>query len=315
MQKLRIVYAGTPEFAVTCLDKIYKSEHELTAVLTQPDRPAGRGMAISQSAVKEYSISNKIKIYQPEEINEEFQKEISQLRPDILIVAAYGIILPQEFLELFPKKSFNIHASILPRWRGAAPIQRAILNGDEEVGVTIMEVVKSLDSGDMFKISKQKRDPLLTSGDYFKKFSNDGADLMMELIREISLGVSLVPIKQNENEVSYAKKIKKDEGNINWHLNSDEIINQVLALNPFPFSRCKFRDKFIKIYHAQRSNIKVKKNTSGSIHIENEDLYVACGDNFIKINKLQPINGKPISGKEFINNYQVKINDRFENGE
>lgn len=144
---LKIVYAGTPEFALPCLKKINESDMEILAVLTQPDRPAGRGMKIKESPIKKYAKDKQLLYFQPEKIDEEFTKSIKELRPDVLIVAAYGIILPKHFIDIFPKKAFNIHASILPKWRGAAPIQRAIMHGDNQIGVTIMEVVEKLDAG------------------------------------------------------------------------------------------------------------------------------------------------------------------------
>ena len=165
---LKIVYAGTPEFALPCLKKINESDMEILAVLTQPDRPAGRGMKIKESPIKKYAKDNQLLYFQPEKIDEEFTKSIKELKPDVLIVAAYGIILPKHFIDIFPKKAFNIHASILPKWRGAAPIQRAIMHGDNQIGVTIMEVVEKLDAGNISLINSFDRDPNKTSGDYYE---------------------------------------------------------------------------------------------------------------------------------------------------
>ena len=175
MTKLRIIYAGTPEFALPCLNKIYDSEHDLLAVLTQPDRPAGRGLKFKLSAVKQFATEKNLTCYQPIKIDLDFIKRIKQLKPDILIVAAYGIILPVEFINIFPLKAFNIHGSILPKWRGAAPIQRAILNGDKEIGVSIMEVVEKLDAGNVYALKKYLRDVKLTSKNYFQILADDGA--------------------------------------------------------------------------------------------------------------------------------------------
>lgn len=309
---LKIVYAGTPEFAIPCLKKINDSDMEITTVLTQPDRPAGRGMKIKESPIKKYAKDNQLLYFQPEKIDEEFTKSIEQLRPDILIVAAYGIILPKYFIDLFPKKAFNIHASILPKWRGAAPIQRAIMHGDDQIGVTIMEIVEKLDAGNIFLKNSLDRDPNKTSGDYFEILANNGAELMMQHLNNIQLGHPIKSKIQVEAEVTYARKITKREAYLNLENKAENIVNTVMALNPFPISRISFRKKEVKIFHAELTNISSIKNQPGSINFE-ENLLVATGDFYIKINSIQISGGQLLTGKEFIKNYQLKPTENFSN--
>jgi len=309
---LKIVYAGTPEFALPCLKIINESEMEIIAVLTQPDRPAGRGMKIKESPIKKYAKDNQLSFYQPEKIDEEFTNSIKQLRPDVLIVAAYGLILPKHFIDIFPKKAFNIHASILPRWRGAAPIQRAIMHGDDQIGVTIMEVVEKLDAGNIYLINSIKRDPKLTSADYFEILAKDGANLMMQHLNNIELDETIESKVQAEEEVTYAKKISKSEACLNLENKAENIVNTIMSLNPFPISRISFRQKEVKIFHAELSNIVSIENQPGSISIS-EDLLVATADFYIKINSIQMNGGQMLTGKEFIKNYQLKPSEKFSN--
>lgn len=309
---LKIVYAGTPEFALPCLKRINESEMEIIAVLTQPDRPAGRGMKIKESPIKKYAKDNQLSFYQPEKIDEEFTNSIKQLRPDVLIVAAYGLILPKHFIDIFPKKAFNIHASILPRWRGAAPIQRAIMHGDDQIGITIMEVVEKLDAGNIYLINSIKRDPKLTSADYFEILAKDGANLMMQHLNNIELDKTIQSKVQAEEEVTYAKKISKSEAYLNLENKAENIVNTIMSLNPFPISRISFRQKEVKIFHAELSNIVSIENQPGSISIS-EDLLVATADFYIKINSIQMNGGQMLTGKEFIKNYQLKPSEKFSN--
>ena len=309
---LKIVYAGTPEFALPCLKKINESEMEIIAVLTQPDRPAGRGMKIKESPIKKYAKDNQLSFYQPEKIDEEFTNSIKQLRPDVLIVAAYGLILPKHFIDIFPKKAFNIHASILPKWRGAAPIQRAIMHGDDQIGVTIMEVVEKLDAGNIYLINSIKRNPKLTSADYFEILAKDGANLMMQHLNNIELDKTIESKVQAEEEVTYAKKISKSEACLNLENKAENIVNTIMSLNPFPISRISLRQKEVKIFHAELSNIVSIENQPGSISIS-EDLLVATADFYIKINSIQMSGGQMLTGKEFIKNYQLKPSEKFSN--
>ena len=309
---LKIVYAGTPEFALPCLKKINESDMEIIAVVTQPDRPAGRGMKIKESPIKKYAKDNQLLYFQPEKIDEEFTKTIKELNPDVLVVAAYGIILPKYFIDLFPKNAFNIHASILPKWRGAAPIQRAIMHGDDQIGVTIMEVVKKLDAGNIFLKNSLDRDPNKTSGDYFEILAKDGAELMMQHLNNIQLGLPIESIAQVEEEVTYAKKISKSEAYLNLENKAENIVNTVMALNPFPISRISFRQKEVKIFHAELTNISSVENQPGGINLS-DDLLVATGDFYIKINSIQISGGQILTGQDFIKNYQLKKSEKFSN--
>jgi methionyl-tRNA formyltransferase len=299
MKKLKIVYAGTPEFAVPCLKKIHSSKHELLCVLTQPDRPAGRGMKLQQSAVKKYALEENIQCLQPELIDDVLVNIILDMKPDLCIVAAYGIILPRIFLEVFSNNIYNIHASILPKWRGAAPIQRAIQNGDNEMGVSIMQIVEKLDAGDVFKIRKVERDSNLTSKDYFPLLSEVGASLMMDHINEISSGEILSAQKQDEEGVTFAHKIKKKEGLINLDSLSIEVINKILAFNPYPTAKLIFRNKGCKILKAKKSIIEEVPEFLGQI-ITSNGLHIGFKDKYIQILLIQHSADRPIPLEKYI---------------
>jgi len=269
-------------------------------------------MKIKESPIKKYAKDNQLLYFQPEKIDEKFTTSIKELRPDVLIVAAYGIILPKYFIDIFPKKAFNIHASILPKWRGAAPIQRAIMHGDDQIGVTIMEVVEKLDAGNILSINSFDRDPSKTSGDYFEILANDGADLMMQHLNNIQLDLPIESLVQDEEEVTYAKKISKSEAYLNLENKAASIVNKIMALNPFPISRISFRQKEVKIFHAELTNISSIDNQPGSIKVA-EDLFLATSDFYIKINSIQISGGQMLTGKQFIKNYQLKSAEKFFN--
>lgn len=311
-KSLNIVFAGTPSFAVPTLDLIVNSNHKVSLVLTQPDRRSGRGMSVGESEVKKYSKEKNLQILQPENISDSIIMQIKKMKPDLLIVAAYGIILPVNFINIFPRGAFNVHGSILPRWRGAAPIQRAIEAGDKTIGVSIMEVVEKLDAGRICKIYSEERDVNKTAGFYFDKLALKGSELMLEWINLISSTNNIKMIIQDESKVSYAKKIFKEEAILNWNQNAEIINNKVHAFNPNPIARCRFRNKNYKIIKTKMSNLKnTEQYNPGEIYIDDKKLYIKAKEQFLEIIEIQPEGSQIVSAETFIKNYQLKNKESF----
>ncbi|MFA6177982.1 MAG: methionyl-tRNA formyltransferase, partial [Candidatus Methylopumilus sp.] len=232
---MRIIFAGTPEFAVPALSALVAAGHQVTLVLTQPDRPAGRGMKLRPSPVKELALQHHIPVFQPDTLKEEaVQARIAAENADVMIVAAYGLIIPTNVLNMPRMGCFNIHASLLPRWRGAAPIQRSMLAGDKQTGVTIMEVVPALDAGAMIStgvLPITERDTAQTLHD---GLAHIGADLMVDAMARLAAEGELQATPQDESLVTYAAKLQKSEAAIDWNKSAIELSQQVRAFNPFP---------------------------------------------------------------------------------
>ena len=261
---MNIIFAGTPDFAVPALQALIDQSHqktnglfEIVLVLTQPDRPAGRGMKLQASPVKQLALQHNLNVFQPESLKPaEIQAQIAAANADVMIVAAYGLIIPTSVLNMFTKGCYNIHASLLPRWRGAAPIHRSLLAGDAETGVTIMEVVPKLDAGNMIckgVVPITDNDTTQTLHDALSKI---GADLMVQAMRDLAKNGRLPSEPQDESLVTYAHKLEKSEAAINWQKSAIEISRQVRAFNPFPVATAQFRGETCRIWFANALNQK-----------------------------------------------------------
>ncbi|MFT5598878.1 MAG: methionyl-tRNA formyltransferase, partial [Chitinophagales bacterium] len=247
---MKIIYAGTPDFAVPALESLVKSEHAVVAVYTQPDRPAGRGRKLQKSAVKQCALSHDIPVYQPHSFKDPIElKQFVELGADLMIVAAYGLILPISILNAPRLGCINIHGSILPRWRGAAPIQRAILAGDSSTGVTIMQMDRGLDTGGM--ISKQilSIDSGWTSFDLDEQLKQLGADLLIKTLPVIESG-QIEPEAQNESLANYANKLSKAEAKVDWHNSAAQIAREIKAFIPWPVSYTHLDGKLVRVWQA-----------------------------------------------------------------
>mgnify|MGYP001040969409 CR=1 FL=1 len=312
-KKLKIIFAGTPQFAVPALQLIYAAGFDICLVLTQPDRRSGRGMLLNSSFVKNKAVELGIPVYQPEKLslNSNALNKISSFNADILIVAAYGLILPEEILKLFPKKSYNVHASLLPRWRGAAPIHRAIESGDKQLGVTIMEVVSDLDAGPMIRKKSIDIEKLDTTGSMTIKLSKIGARLMVEVLEDIQNNKKINFTVQNESLVTYAKKITKVEAKLNIREPMAQILRKINAFNPYPIIFSFFRGKIIRIWEAEESkgSEATIQSLPGELIVEKDNLFLKVSDGVLKINKIQPESSSVMSAKDFISGYQVKTNN------
>ena len=302
-KKLKIIFAGTPEFSVPTLSALYKEKYQILLVLTQPDRRSGRGMHLKSSSVKQKAKEYNIPIFQPNSLNnEDAFKKIKEINADILIVAAYGLIIPTKILDIFSKGSYNVHASLLPAWRGAAPIHRAIEAGDSKIGVTIMSVAPKLDTGDMVKKKSIDLEEGLTSGEMTNVISKLGAELMVSIVNDINADKPLKFTKQDESITTYANKISKTEARVIWkNVTSEVIIRKIKAFNPFPGVFCNFRGKILKIWRATIENDS-EKGTPGKLYVDPEknNLFITTADGAIKIKEIQLEGKRKMTAKEFI---------------
>jgi|SaaInlV_100m_DNA_5_1039725.scaffolds.fasta_scaffold02342_5 methionyl-tRNA formyltransferase len=313
IKKISIIFAGTPEFAVPALEKIYLAGFEIKLVLTQPDRKSGRGMNIKKSPVKQKSIELDIPVYQPEVLinNKEAINKITTKKADILIVVAYGLIIPDEILNAYNGHIYNIHASLLPRWRGAAPVHRAIEAGDKEAGITIMKVVNKLDAGPMImkeKLSVSEED---TTDSLSKKLSDIGASLITTLLNDIERGKVIKLEKQNEENVTYAKKINKLEAIADFNNSPEVLCQKIRAFNPFPMININFEGKSLKIVRANIYNKKeIKHNlASGKLFLHGEDLLLKLSSGILKLEEVRLEGKKTMIASDFVKGHQVmKIN-------
>jgi len=309
-KKIKIVFAGTPEFSVPTLSALHEEGYQISLVLTQPDRKSGRGMNLKASPVKKRAQELSIPIYQPNKLsNIEVFKKLVQVDADVLVVAAYGLIIPSEILDSFLKGSYNVHASLLPKWRGAAPIHRAIETGNAKIGVTIMSVITKLDAGEMIRKESINLSKDANTGEMTKILSKLGADLMVNVINDIDSNKTLKLTKQNEIEATYANKVEKSEAKVMWNrITTEQIIRKVNAFNPFPGVFCIFRGKVLKIWKVTKEdNIKIKKSGILWTNLERSNLFIGTVDGVIEIKEIQLEGKRKMTAKEFI--IANKIND------
>jgi methionyl-tRNA formyltransferase len=303
---MKLIFAGTPEFAVPALVALIAAGHEILLVLTQPDRPSGRGMKLKASPVKELALQHGIPVYQPEALKtEQSQAPVAAVRADAMIVAAYGLILPQAILDLPRHGCLNIHASLLPRWRGAAPIQRAILAGDTETGVTIMQVVLALDAGAMLRkaalpISEHDNAQSLHDG-----LAMLGGQLMVETLADLE---AIVPQAQDEALVTYAEKLRKEEAPLDWRKTADELARQVRAFNPFPVAQTTFKGETLRVWMAYAV---AELAAPGVVMDTTQGIVVGCGKGALRITELQKAGGKRLPARDFLAGNPIKPGERF----
>ena len=308
---MRIVFMGTPEFAVPCLQKLIDLGHEVTGVFTQPDKPQGRKMILTPPPVKQLALENGLTVYQPVKMRDGTALEmIKEANPDLAIVVAYGKILPKEILD-YPKYGcINIHASLLPKLRGAAPIQWSVINGCKTTGVTSMQMDEGLDTGDMLikgEIAIGEND---TAGEMHEKLSVLGAEILEKTIDSL-LKNELKPEKQNHDEFTYAPMLSKELSPIDWNCSAQEIHNKIRGLSPWPSANAKLNGKTVKIHKSVLADGKGK--SAGEIVESGKRLVVACGDlNCIEILTLQAEGKKAMSASDFLRGNPVEVGEHFE---
>lgn len=303
---MKIVFMGTPEFAVPCLQKLIDCGHEVTGVFTQPDKPQGRKMILTPPPVKVLAENNGIKVYQPEKMRDGTALEmLKEANPELIIVVAYGKILPEEILE-FPKYGcINIHASLLPLLRGAAPIQWSIINGFAKTGVTSMQMDEGLDTGDMLIKGEIEIGENETAGELHDRLSALGADILEKTIDALLKG-ELAPEKQNHEEFTYAPMLSKELSPVDWNMSAAEIHNKIRGLSPWPSANTTLGGKKIKLHKTVLAPEKGSK--AGEIVVADKRLVVACGDNnCVEILELQAEGKKSMSAADFLRGNAVEV--------
>ena len=306
---MKIIFAGTPEFAVPALAALIAAGHQIVMVLTQPDRPAGRGMKLKASPVKVLAEQHGLHVFQPETLKDTaVQAQIEAVYADVMIVAAYGLIIPTVVLNMPKFGCYNIHASLLPRWRGAAPIHRSLLVGDTETGVTIMEVVPALDAGAMVSKGAVPITENDTTQTLHDALSKTGADLMVQAMAELEEKGSLPATPQDESLVTYAHKLEKSEAAIDWQKSAVELSRQVRAFNPFPVAQGVLKGEVCRIWMATAKEGKANVGEIVNVH---DGVTVGCGDGLLHITELQAPGGKRLSAQAFVQGHNLQIGDFF----
>lgn len=300
---MRIVFMGTPAFAVPSLAALQVSEHEVVAVYTQPPRPAGRGQKETSSPVHQFALEYNLPVYAPVSLKTpETQAQFATHKADIAVVVAYGLLLPKPILTAYPLGCINVHPSLLPRWRGAAPIQRTIMAGDEVTGICIMQMDEGLDTGDILL----KEDGIFTAGfdagDMHDILAQKSAPLLLKTLAEIK---NIVPQKQSEIGVTYAKKISKEECKIDWKKSAQEIHNQIRGLSPSPAAYFTYSNENIKIFSSSFLSIKHSESVPAGTILDNH-LVVACGEGVLTIEEVQRPNKKRMFVSEMLKSYPVE---------
>jgi methionyl-tRNA formyltransferase len=300
---LKIVFMGTPQFSVPALEALVKNKFNILSVYTQSPKKSKRGQKINPSPVEEFSKKNKIKFKNPKNLdNDEEFKIFKKLSPDVVVVVAYGKIIPKIFLNI-PKFGFiNIHASLLPKWRGAAPIQRAIMNRDKKIGISIMKIEEKLDSGPILKLKELDLKQSTTHGEIEKKLSLLGADLIIEILKTIGTE-NFKFVEQLHSEATYAKKIEKNETKINWNLDANKVLAHINGLSPAPGAWFDYKNERFKILKAKVSSFNGKPG-----FVLDENLTIACKFNSIEILQLQKQGKNKQTTKEFLLGNKIKIN-------
>ncbi|WP_158175066.1 methionyl-tRNA formyltransferase [Grimontia hollisae] len=307
---LKIVFAGTPDFAARHLAALLSSHHEVVAVYTQPDRPAGRGKKLTASPVKLLAQEHGIPVYQPASLKaEEAQQELAAIGADIMVVVAYGLLLPKAVLDTPRLGCINVHGSILPRWRGAAPIQRAIWAGDTQTGVTIMQMDEGLDTGDMLKIATLDIDAKETSATLYERLAELGPQALVACLGDIASG-NAVAEKQNDELANYAKKLSKEEAQIDWSMSAVAIERCIRAFNPWPMSHFSVADNNIKIWDADVEEENSDEAPGTILSADKKGIRVATGEGVLRLLSLQPPGKKAMSAADILNSRR----DWFEPG-
>ena len=307
---MKIIFAGTPEFAAHALSTIAAAGFEITLVLTQPDRPKGRGMNMQASPVKQTALALGLPVAQPTSLrNDEAQALLRAQQADVMIVAAYGLILPQAVLDIPRHGCLNIHASLLPRWRGAAPIQRAIEAGDAETGVCIMQMDAGLDTGAVISEHRYTIQPTDTAGTVHEALSELGAHAIVADLQQLQQNGCLPATPQPETGATYAQKLSKEDAKIDWTLPAVTIEHKIRALNPTPAAWTLWQDTPLKIWQAEAAD---GHGQAGEILACNKDgLLVACGEGALKITELQPSGSKRMPVSAFASGHTVTIGSRL----
>jgi len=296
---LRLIFAGTPDFAAEALHALIQSPHEIVAVYTQPDRPAGRGQKLTPSPVKQLALQHQLTVLQPVSLKTaEASAQLRALDADVMVVAAYGLILPPEVLEIPRYGCLNIHASLLPRWRGAAPIQRAILAGDSETGITIMQMDKGLDTGAMLLKLTCPITGKDTTASLHDRLASLGAEAIITALDRLP---TLTATPQDDLEATYAAKLTKQEALIDWHSPAEELDRLIRAFNPWPVAQTSVNGQSLRIWSAQPLAVKANVPPGTVIGCDKQGIDIACGEGVLRLTRLQPAGSKSMDVTAFLN--------------
>jgi len=309
---MKVVFMGTPDFSVPTLQKLIDEKYEVLAVVTQPDKPKGRSKAMQFTPVKELALQYDIPVLQPQKIrnNEEFYNTMKELNPDVCVVVAFGQILPKEILELPKYGCVNVHGSLLPKYRGAAPIQWAVINGEKEAGVTTMQMDTGIDTGDMFKKSYVTLAEDETGGSLFDKLAGVGADLLIETLKDIEAGTAKAE-KQNEEESSYVKMFTKEFGRIDFSKTAVQIECLIRGLNPWPSAYTSLHGKTLKIWKAQVVDTKDSQKPGTIIDVAKDSFTVMTGEGALKILEMQLEGKKRMPTDAFLRGYSIEVGEQL----
>jgi methionyl-tRNA formyltransferase len=315
--RMRIVYFGTPEFAVPTLRQLLDpaSGHDVVALVSQPDRPKGRGHHVVPTPTKDVALAHNVPVLQPDRLKDEgFLGQVAALSPDLGVVAAYGKILPEALLQIPRLGMVNVHASLLPRWRGAAPVHRAVIAGDRETGVTIMRVVKALDAGGMFRKARRAIGPDETSVEVERDLADIGGRLLLDVLRELAEGRA-DETPQDESQVTYADKITKAEGAIQWSLPAERIHNLVRGLQPWPLVSCRIGGNRVIVHRTARTTAVSPDRPGTIVRADADRLEVVAGDGHVlQLVVLQPEGRRAMSAREFLAGRHVPPGTKVEQG-
>lgn len=305
---MKVIFMGTPDFSVGTLEALIEVGHEVALVVTQPDKPKGRGGKMQYTPVKEVAVAHNIPVYQPKRIREpECIEELRKYNADIMVVIAFGQILPKEILEMTPYGCVNVHASLLPSYRGAAPIQWAVINGEKVSGVTTMQMNEGLDTGDMLLKVEIPLDEKETGGSLHDKLAEAGARLCVETLDALKAG-TVTPEKQGDSPTAYAKMLDKHMGKIDWKMSAKEIERLIRGLNPWPsaYTRWNENDKGMKIWEAEVAEGQTDKAAGTVVEVAKDGFFVQTGDGLLKITALQIPGKKRMDAAAFLRGYQME---------
>ena len=311
---MKIIFMGSPDFSVGTLEALIEAGHEVVLAVTQPDKPKGRGKEMQFTPVKECALKYNIPVYQPRRVRDaQCMEELQKYNADIMVVVAFGQILPKEILEMTPYGCVNVHASLLPKYRGSAPIQWAIINGEEVTGVTTMQMDEGIDTGDMLLKTEVIIEPKETGGSLFDKLAAAGAKLCVETLEALQ-NKTVTPIPQGETTTAYAKMLDKQLGNIDWNQSAIEIERLIRGLTPWPSAYTNWNEKVMKIWDAEVSDIDVEMEDAKSgtiVKVDKDAFYVQTGEGLLKVCELQIPGKKRMDAGAFLRGYQVKVGEEL----
>ena len=304
---MRIVFMGTPDIAATCLKKLLADGCQVVGVYTQPDRPKNRGMKLAFSPVKEVALSHDLPVFQPESFrDEETVEQLRALAPDVVAVVAYGRILPQKVLDIPPKGCINIHASILPQYRGSAPYQWAVLDGQKQTGVTAMYLCREMDAGDMIDVAKTEIGPDETAGELLDRLAVLGADLLSATMEKLQAGTA-VGVPQDHSRATYAPMLDKSMCPVDWNKTAQQVHDHVRGMNPWPVATAELQGKRFKIYATAVLQEQTQAAPGTILALTKTGLKIACGEGVVEIRQLQAEGGKRMAAPDYFRGHPLEL--------